>query len=192
MTINQQTIGGYTGSNVPGVLSLYLFDRKDVLSVVDPFRHPVAAALTATISAGAVVFNRGAVATKMKFPPLGCSMIQTMERTDGGMVSKCVIALNIPASRKDVMDYYAANYQKQFVALVEDANRQAYVVGNEERGLMMSLVQTVNAVNDHSLTFSGNFNYPALNLETSGAGLVLADHFRDTDFSIDFSLDFNA
>lgn len=192
MTINQQTIGGYTGSNVPGVLSLYLFDRKDVLSVMDPFRHPAPGGSPSMIPAGSIIINRGALLTKMKFPPLSCSMIQTMERTDGGMVSKVVIEYMMPASRKDVSDYYITNYQKQFVALVEDANRQAYILGNEERGLMMSLVQSVNTVNAHSLTLYGNFNYPALYLETSGAGLVLADHFRDTDFSIDFSLDFNA
>lgn len=192
MTITEQKIGGYSGSNAPGVLNLYIIDRKEVLSVLDPVRHRIPGGSVSVVPAGGVVLNRGAMITKMKFPPLACSYIQTLERTDGGQISKVVIEFQIPASRKDLIDFYYDNYQKQFVCLVEDANRQAYIMGNEQRGLLMQLVQNVNAINAHSVTFSGSFANPAFLLETSTSGLVLADHFRDTDFSIDFSLDFNA
>ncbi|MDQ6479816.1 hypothetical protein [Dyadobacter sp. LHD-138] len=192
MTITEQKIGGYSGVNAPGVLNLYVIDRKEVLSVLDPARHRIPGGAVSVVPAGGVVLNRGAMITKMKFPPLQCSYIQTMERTDGGLISKPVIEFQVPASRKDLIDFYNVHYQKQFVCLVEDANRQAYIMGNEERGLRMQLSQSVNSVNTHLITFSGSFANPSFLLETSAAGLVLADHFRDTDFSIDFSLDFNA
>ena len=192
MTITEQKIGGHSHSNAPGVLNLYVIDRKEVLSVLDPVRHRIPGGSVSVVPAGGLVLNRGALITKMKFPPLQCSYIQTMERTDGGLISKVVIEFQIPASRKDLIDFYNENYQKQIVCLVEDANRQAYIVGNEERGLRMQIGQSVNTINTNTVSFSGSFAVPAFLLETSPAGLVLADHFRDTDFSIDFSLDFNA
>lgn len=192
MTINQQTIGGYAGSNVPGVLNLYLFDRKNTLSVLDPFRHRIPGTFPSMITAGSFLLHRGTLITKMKFPPLACSYVQTLDRIDGGLISKNVVQFSVPASRRDISDFYNENFQKQFVCLLEDANRKAYVLGNEERGMMMSIAQSINTVNAHTITLLGNFNYPTLYIEISEAGLVLADHFRDTDFSIDLSLDFNA
>ena len=192
MTITEEKIGGYTGANVPGVLNLYLIDTKEVLSVLDPMRHRIPGASATIIPAGGILINRGALISKMKFPPLSCSYIQTIERTDGGLISKVLVEFTVPASRQDVLQFYMDNWQKRFVGLIEDANRQAYIVGNEERGLMMQIGQTINAINANTVSFAGNFAVPAFILETSPAGLVLADHFRDTDFGIDFSLDFNA
>jgi len=192
MTTQQQKIGGYTGANVPGVLNLYLIDTKEVLSVLDPVRHRIPGASMTTIAAGGILLSRGAMITRMKFPPLACSYIQTIERTDGGLISKVQIEFSMPASRQDILAFYMENWQKRFVGLIEDANRLAYVVGNEERGLMMQIGQTVNSINANTVSLAGNFATPAFLLEASPAGLVLADHFRDTDFGIDFSLDFNA
>lgn len=192
MTVNEQNVGGYAQSNVPFVLAVYLIDRQDVLSVLDPVRCPQPGGSLVRIPAGGIVVKTGAVVTRMKFPPLACSFSQTLSRTDGGVTSSVGINFSIPASREDVSAWYSKSQEKQFVALFEDTNRQAYLVGNEERGVRVSLAQSIASVNEHSVTLSGTFNLPAFLLPSLTGGIVLADLFPGTDFSIDFSLDFNA
>ncbi|PWJ49592.1 hypothetical protein CLV98_1465, partial [Dyadobacter jejuensis] len=124
-------------------------------------------------------------------PPLACSFSQTFERGDGGLIINSSIAFAIPASRLDIAAFFNTHYQKQWVCLLEDANRQAYILGNEERGLRMVMSQGIGSTNSHTISLSGKSTIPALILETSVQGLVLAEQFPDTDFSIDYSLDFN-
>jgi len=192
MTITEQKIGGYTGINIPGVLSLYLIDRDDVWSVQDPYRHVIPDAAVSRIQSGAIVLKTGAVVTKMKFPPLACHFSQVADRGDGGNSFALAVDFAIPSSKEEIFDYYHQNRQKQFVCLMEDANRQGYVLGNEERGLRMNIAQSIAAANAISVTFSAKLNVPAFLMQTSVNGLVLAEQFPDTEFGIEFSLDFNA
>lgn len=192
MTINEQKIGGYSGSNAPGILTLYVVDLADVLSVLDPQRHRLPGALPSRLLAGDVVVKTGAVFTKFKFPPLACGFTQVAERGDGGVTYSQSVDFAMPGSREDIMDFYNTNCNKQWLCLIEDANRKAYVLGNEERGLRMALGQSITAANMHSLSFFGKMNAPAFILETTVNGLVLADHFPDVEFGLDFSMELNA
>lgn len=192
MITNTQKIGGYSGSNAPGVLALYVMDRMDVLSVQDPYRHRLPGAAASRLLAGDVVVKTGAMITQFKFPPLTCSFTQVSEVGDGGEVFTMGVSFGIPGAREDVLDFYNVNSQKQWVCLMEDANRKAFVLGNEERGLKMAIGQSVTTTNGLSLSFSAKLNVPAFLLETSEAGLVLANHFPDVEFGLEFSIDFNA
>lgn len=192
MIVNEQKLGGYSQANSPFVLSLYLIDKSDVISVMDPFRHRLPGGHVSRIPFGGIVLKTGTMITQMKFPPLACSYSQNFNRSDGGVVSSFGINFSIPASREDVTDWYNESAEKQFVCLMEDANRQPYIIGNEERGLRTAMAQSISSVNEHAVSLSGALNVPAFLLPTLTGGIVLADLFPDTDFSYDFSLDFNA
>lgn len=191
MTVSEQQIS-YGGSNVPNVLTLYVIELGKVLSVLDPLRHRLPGANLAKVTAGALVLRNGSAFTKMKFPPLACVFTQTIERGDAGNAYNMLVEFAMPGSRENMLAFFNENSQKQFVCLVEDGNRQAYILGNEERGLRMIMGQSVSGINAYTVNFSGKLNVPAFLMETSLSGLVLAEQFPDTDFSIDFSLDLNA
>jgi hypothetical protein len=192
MTINEQKIGGYSGSNVPGILSLYVIDLADVLSVQDPQRHRLPGATPSRLLAGDIILKTGAMITKFKFPPLACGFTQVSEAGDGGITFTQSIDFAIPGSREDIMDFYNTNCNKQWLCLMEDGNRRAWVVGNEQRGLRMSLSQSITSANTHSVSFYLKTNVPAFVLETAATGLVLADHFADVEFGIEFANELNA
>lgn len=192
MTVSEQKIGGYNQSNVPFVLSLHLVNRKDVIAVLDPVRHKLPDAVAMRVPIGGVRIRTGAKLYKFMFPPLTCGFTQESSRGDGGVQYAVGVSFPMPASRIDLSEWFNDNAESQFVALMADANGQAYIVGNEDRGLRPLLGQVIGSINDQSVTLSGNFNVPAFILPSDGAGVVLANLFPETDFSLDFSLDFNA
>ena len=182
----------YSGSNTPGVLAVYIIDRSDVLSVLDPVRHRLPGATASTVPTGGIVLRRGTQLTRMKFPSLTCSFSQSAERSDAGNTYSMSVGFDMPGSCEDLFDFFHTNYQKQWVCIVEDANRRAYILGNEEQGLRMNMSQTVNPRNAFSVGFSAKLNVPGFLLQTSVYGFVLAEQFPDVEFGHDFSLDFNS
>ena len=184
-------VGGHNQVNSPFVRSVYFLDRSDVIAVLDPFRYAIPGAERSYIPFGGIRIKTGAVVDKMKFPPQTCIYSQQFKRTDSGVESFCQIDFPIPASRPDALDWYTKNAQKQLVCLFEDNNGRPYIFGNEERGARPAMSQSIGTTNEYFISVSGRFNVPTLMLNPK-LGLDLSVLFPETDFSYDFSLDFNA
>lgn len=191
MTVSENKVGGYSGSNSPFVLNLYMFRKSDVVSVLDPIRFPLPDGRPFQMPVGGLRLKTGAKVHRFKFPPQTCTFEQTTTRSDSGVVYLPAIEFPMPGTRIEVEDWMYQNREQQFVAIIETPNGNSWIVGNEERGLRPAAVITVGAVNQHFFSFSAALNTPLFFL-TLGTGVNLAEIFPPTDFSIDFSLDFNA
>ncbi len=192
MIATENRIGGYHQSNIPFVRSVHLIKKSDVISVLDPVRFKLPGGNRTHIPFGGIRIRTGTMITRMMFPPQSCSFSQPYARSDSGLTSSPSINFPMPASRDDVLEWYLENSETQFVCLMEDNNSKAYIIGNEERGLRPAMSQSIGSVNDFSISLSGTFNLPLFVLRPIGEGVNLSVLFPDTDFSIDFSLDFNA
>lgn len=191
MTVSENKVGGYSGSNSPFVLNLYLFRKSDVAVVLDPIRYPLPGGRPFCLPFGGLRLNPGTKVHRFKFPPQTCIFQQTYSRNDSGAIYSPAIEFPMPGGRLDVEEWMFQNREQQFVAIVETPAGNSWIVGNEERGLRPAAVLTTGSVNQHFFSFSATLNSPIFFL-TVGTGVNLAELFPPADFSIDFSLDFNS
>lgn len=187
MTTQEAVLGGYHAPNIGFVRRLFLLDREDCVSVLDPVRHQYASAVPGMIPANGVAVRLGATLTRMNFPPKSC----TMSANYNGMATTHTIDYDLPGTDAGVAAFYEQAKFRQYVCLVEDYNGRCYVLGNEERGLRLSLTQSVATLANSRLSLGGRLNVPPFQLVATN-GLVLADVLANSDFGIGFSLDFNA
>jgi hypothetical protein len=187
MTTQEAILGGYHAPNSGFVRRLFLLDREDCVSVLDPVRHRYAGAEPGMLPANGVAARLGAVLTRMDFPPKSC----TMSVSYGGMATSYTIDYDLPGTDVSVAGFYEGAKNRQYVCLVEDYNGRCHVLGNEERGLRLSLVQSVATLASSRLSLAGRLNVPPFQMDLPN-GLVLAEVLANSDFGIGFSLDFNA
>jgi len=155
--------------------------------VLDPVRHPYAGAVPGVLPANGIATELGATLTRMDFPPKSC----TMAVQYSGLTTVYSIEYELPGTDVSVSHYHHTAKNRQYVCLVEDYNGRCYVLGNEERGLRLSLSQNVSAVATSLISLGGRLNVPPFQLAAAN-GLVLAEVLANSDFGIGFSLDFNA
>ncbi|MPR36947.1 hypothetical protein [Salmonirosea aquatica] len=187
MTTQEAILGGYRAPNTGFVRRLFLLDREDCVSVLDPVRHRYAGAVAGMLPANGVAARLGATLTRMDFPPKSC----TMGVNYNGMATTYSIDYDLPGTDVSVAAFYEQGQYRQYVCLVEDYNGRCYVLGNEERGLRLGLAQGVATLASSRLSLGGRLNVPPFQL-TSANGLVLAEVLANSDFGTGFSLDFNA
>ena len=187
MTTQEAVLGGYHAPNTGFVRRLFLLDREDCFSVLDPVRHQYAGAVPGMLPVNGVAAVLGAKLTRMEFPPKSC----TMSVNYSGMTASYTIDYDLPGTDVTVAAFYEQAKNRQYVCLVEDYNGRCYVLGNEERGLRLSLTQSVATLANSRLSLGARLNVPPFQLLAAN-GLVLADVLANSDFGIGFSLDFNA
>lgn len=187
MTTQEANLGGYHAPNIGFVRRLYLLDRADCVSVVDPVRDRYAGAVPGMLPTNAVATVLGATLTRMNFPPKSC----TMSANFSGRDTLYTIDYDLPGTDVSLAAFYETAKNRQFVCLVEDFNGRCYVIGNEERGLRLGLVQSVATLASSRLSLGGRLTVPPFQLAAPN-GLVLAEVLANSDFGIGFSLDFNA
>lgn len=192
MTVEEQIVGGYNGSNPPFLTSLHLIRRSDVLVVLDPMRFKRPDSIMPLLPVGGIRLKDHARVSRMKFPPQTCTMELASSRTDAGVSYTGLFEFPMPGSQIIVSAWLHQNREQQMMALAETADGTVWVVGNEEQGMRPSMVHAAGAATHHLISISGTFNLPPFVLSPASEGLNLATIFPDTDFNTDFSLDFNA
>ncbi|TDB64390.1 hypothetical protein [Arundinibacter roseus] len=178
-------IGGYRTPNIGWVRKLYLLDHREVVSVLDPIRHRYPNAQPGMVPVGGLATLVGAKLTRLIFPPRACTVAVEYR----GPYNSYTINCQLPGTSAELAHFYEMARQKQHVCLLEDSNGNGFILGNEERGLRLELSQAVTNTAMTDLRLGGIQNVPPFALL---GGLVLADLFESTDFSVEFSLDFNA
>ena len=179
--------GSTRPSNIGGILELYLLDREQVELVYDPVRYPLPEAAPMTLPGGMLLTKPGAGLIRMKFPPLQCSFGQQLVQNDNGTYADVRIEYSLPGQEAVLEEFYQLNSDREYLCLFQDANGQAYLAGNEEKGLRLAKGQGIAAVNQKSMALTGRLSVPVLFLHS----LVLSELFPDTNLSTLFSLDPN-
>ncbi|TDB69088.1 hypothetical protein [Arundinibacter roseus] len=187
MIIQQANLGGYSAPNVGYIRQLFLLDIEECVSVLDPIRNQFAGSTPGIIPIGGITVILGAILHRMAFPPKGC----TMSINYAGLACSYALSYDLPGTDVSLMNFYSTAKNRQYLCLIEDNNGRCYLIGNEERGLRLSLAQSISAAANSNLSLSGQLNVPPFQLLLTN-GLVLADVFPESEFSIGFSLDFNA
>ncbi|GHB63948.1 hypothetical protein GCM10007390_17260 [Persicitalea jodogahamensis] len=187
MIAQEAILGGYHAPNIGYVRRLFLLDRANCVSVLDPSRNPAAGATPGLLPVGGLAVALGATLYRMDFPPKSC----TMSFGYAGMITTVTIEYDLPGTNVALSNFFATGKNRQYVVLVEDNNGRCYVLGNEERGLRVGLTQAVAGVANSRFTLTARLNVPPFQLVAPN-GLVLAEVLPDSDFGIGFSLDFNA
>lgn len=183
--VSVTVFGSARPSNIGGILELYLLDRQLVELVYDPVRYPLPEAAPLTLPGGMLLTKPGAGLIRMKFPPLQCSFAQQAVLTDHGTFADIRIEYNLPGQQATLDDFYYRYGEREYLCLFEDANGQAFLAGNEEKGLRLTKGQSIAGVNQNSLSLTGRLAVPLLFLDS----LVLSELFPDTQLSTLYSLD---
>jgi hypothetical protein len=185
--ISLTVFGSHRPSNIGGILELYLLDREQVELVYDPVRYPLPEASPMTLPGGMLMTKPEAGLIRMKFPPLQCSFGQQMVQNDSGTFADVRIEYSLPGQEAELDDFYHRYCDREYLCLFQDANGQAYLAGNEEKGLRLVKGESIAGVNQKSMALTGRLAVPVLFLHS----LVLSELFPDTNLSTLYTLDPN-
>lgn len=194
MAVTETTIGGWSKSNIGYLRKVYLLKRTDVLQVCDPLRfktvggYVIAANGSRVIAASGIVVKDSSQYVLVRFPNQSATAKVNEVAMGSNYVYDYVLAGDMPGAQEDILAFRDANREQQFVLIFEDNNGRVWIIGNEERGLVMRVNGVIGAENSFFIEFSGRLNVPIFRVE----GINLPSFWANCEFSTEFSTDFLA
>lgn len=160
---------------------LMLVDVRDVLTMAEN--------TGVVLQPGCLVLKPGAAVNRFVFAQNSASFIETPADTDFGVMYDQAVVWNISNVKQEVfLGWFAKNRYVRFVVLMRDGNDNCLMAGTLQVGLVLSIGKTVADKIAISCVMAAQNNAAAASVATVDPTVL----FADTDFGVDFSLDFNA
>lgn len=163
------------------VKELLLIDTREIVFLADNTGD--------VLQPGSVVLKPKAAVNRFLFAQNSCSFIETAADTDFGKAFDQALAFEISYVKQDAFVKWFANKQYvRFVAFIRDGNGNCFLVGTVQIGLILSIGKAIGEKIALLGVLAAQNSVQAASIATIEPSVL----FADTDFGIDFSLDFNA
>jgi hypothetical protein len=173
--------------NAPGMLRLRLFHARDVLGLADP-KLMLSSGNGVILPAGGISLAPGTLVVDVEIPSgVRLTYSETMQSAGRSKRWLQTITLSIAVGSADRLDAAQVLAGGRWLAVVMDANERYRLVGRPEQPLLcMGLGADSTNV---GLKLEGLTLSPAFFIDDLSTAALLGEI---SDFSYDFSLDFNA
>jgi hypothetical protein len=138
---------------------------------------------------GCLVLKPYAAINRLVFANNSCTFIENSADSDNGLLYDQAIVFNVSSvAQQEFVAWLAKVRYCRFVALMRDGNDNCLIAGTLEIGLLINTTQQVADKIGIACVLTAQNAEPSAAVSTVDPSVL----FADTDFGIDFSLDFNA
>ncbi|MBO0933906.1 hypothetical protein [Fibrella aquatilis] len=129
---------GYRASSAGGIRRLRLVEATPALTVLDPARFPSPGLAYPGLAANNVLIAAGALVVDWRLLPGMAEFTHDDQYGANGYQTDCLISWEVPHSVA-LLQWLAKHGARRWVALVVDANDQAYVIGDPANGARLKV-----------------------------------------------------